>query len=65
LLRLELQPQRKHNLPLQGRTVRSRIDNRPGDADRTIHARDRIGQVDLIKEIEDVSAELTGEVLFD
>ena len=62
-VRLELQPEGKHDLSLRGCTVKSRIDNRSCDANRTIDARNRIVQVDLIKEIEDVSAELTGEIL--
>jgi hypothetical protein len=55
-LQLELQPQRKQDLPLPCPTVKGCIDDHP--AALTIHARLRTAQIDSIEEVEDVGAEL-------
>jgi hypothetical protein len=58
----EIQPQRKHNLPLQCGPVKCCVDNYP--AGLTIHAgEDRIVEVNFVESVEDFGAKLQGNIL--
>jgi hypothetical protein len=61
-MRLELEPQRKHDLPLQRCPTESCVGNRP--AALTIYAGEGKVEVDLIEEIEDVGAKLNRGTFF-
>jgi hypothetical protein len=58
----EIQPQRKHKLPLQCGPVKCCVDNYP--AGLTIHAgEDRLVEVNFVENVEDFGAKLQGNIL--